>query len=71
MLDEINRKYHVNAKQISSPEPLVDENFPAIDSHQVPAWTSGRTLQRRKNVSILHITSFISAKIWIHFPCWS
>ena len=37
MLDEINRKYHVNAKQISSPEPLVDENFPAIDSHQVPA----------------------------------
>ena len=31
MLDKTNRKYHVNVKQISSPEPLVYENFPAID----------------------------------------
>ena len=49
MLDKTNRKYHVNVKQISSPEPLV--------------YCAGRTLQRRKNVSILHIISFISTEM--------
>ena len=31
MLDKTNRKYLMNVIQISSPEPLVYENFLAID----------------------------------------